>query len=400
MSTIIGFVQRVYKALLSPPQVEAYSASKPIKFGILGAAKIAPFALISPAKSHPEVEVYAVAARDERRALDFGKKHGIPKIYGGHNGYQSLLNDPDVEVVYNPLPNGLHYEWTMKALAAGKHVLLEKPAADTAEETRAMFEFAERKGLVLMEAFHYRFHPATQRVKAILDSGELGAIKSITANLAFPNLNLIKETDIRFNYDLGGGALMDMGCYTLNCIRYLCSSNPISVLSANHILHTPSSSAKDYVPNTDQGTTATLSLPNNVVATLNCNFRLPYYLGFIPPMPDVTVTVECEGGKVEMINFVMPTLYHSIKVNVHNKKTRVEKVYKFTDVRVDAKGEDWWTTYRYQLEAFVDRLKGRTPQTWVDMEDSVTNMEWIEKIYAKTGLGSRPKSSYVHTSSP
>lgn len=171
--------------------------------------------------------------------------------------------------------------------------------------------------------------------------------------------------------------------YTLNCIRYLCSSNPISVLSANHILHTPSSSAKDYVPNTDQGTTATLSLPNNVVATLNCNFRLPYYLGFIPPMPDVTVTVECEGGKVEMINFVMPTLYHSIKVNVHNKKTRVEKVYKFTDVRVDAKGEDWWTTYRYQLEAFVDRLKGRTPQTWVDMEDSVTNMEWIEKIYTK-----------------
>jgi len=188
---------------------------------------------------------------------------------------------------------------------------------------------------------------------------------------------------------------MDMGCYTMNCIRYLSSSNPISVLSASHDLHIPSSSPSNFVPNTDRGTIATLSLPNNVVATLNCNLGLPAYLGFIPRFPRVDVAVECEGGKVDMLNFVIPTIYHSIKVHVRDKTTRVEKAYRFENAGMNAKGEEWWSTYRYQLEAFVDRLKGRTPQTWVDVQDSVANMEWIEKIYAKTGIGSRPKSSYV-----
>ena len=131
-------------------------------------------------------------------------------------------------------------------------------------------------------------------------------------------------------------------------------------------------------------------------------------------MPQVGVTVECEGGKVELLNFVQPTLYHFIRVHTKGE-SRVEKVYTFADANVDGsiKGEEWWTTYRYQLEAFVDRLKGRTPQTWVEAQDSVANMEWIERIYAKvrgmlcvdftslivrprlqTGLGSRPKSSY------
>ena len=126
----------------------------------------------------------------------------------------------------------------MKALAAGKHVLLEKPAANNAEETKAMFELAERKSLVLLEAFHYRysrllsttplrtsdivsrFHPAIQRVKAIIDSGELGAIKSITANLSVPRSSRFSESDIRFDYGLGGGALMDMGCMHIFCIGF------------------------------------------------------------------------------------------------------------------------------------------------------------------------------------
>lgn len=207
-------------------------APPPLKFGILGAAKIAPSALITPAKSHPEVVIYAVAARDLGKAQKFAKDHGIEKVYGGSGAYQGaypsstgllrfscsviclvqltggrwlqrlmlttteLLNDPEIDAIYNPvrlrpslshlsctecqyivtldstskstllrplytplisqLPNGLHFEWTMKALQAGKHVLLEKPSADTAEETRQMFEFAEKKGLVLLEAFHNR----------------------------------------------------------------------------------------------------------------------------------------------------------------------------------------------------------------------------------------------------
>ncbi|TFK39890.1 hypothetical protein BDQ12DRAFT_734614 [Crucibulum laeve] len=397
MASVLGLVKRIYTAFHPPASIS--TESQPIKFGILGAAAIAPPALIGPASNHPEAIVYAVAARDEGRATAYAKKHGIPKVYGGANGYQELLNDPEVDAIYNPLPNGLHYEWTMKALAAGKHVLLEKPSADTAEETRLMFELAERKGLVLLEAFHYRFHPAIQRVKVIIDSGELGAIKSIETNLAIPK-GLIKDGDIRYDYSLGGGALMDMGCYTLNCIRYLSGSNPVEVLSASYEGYKPPSAPLDFTPNVDRRTTATLSLPNNVIATLTCDLGIPYRYGIIPNMPQINAIVRCEGGDIELFNFVMPTLYHSITVQSKDGtggvKTRTEKVYKFAELQEpDMNDEEWWTTYRYQLEAFINKLKDRKPQTWLDKEDSVANIEWIEKIYAKGGLGSRPKSTYV-----
>ncbi|KAF8074938.1 NAD(P)-binding protein [Lyophyllum atratum] len=415
MSSFIGFIQRIRK-IMNPPAAPPSPESTPLKFGILGAAAIAPMALILPAKNHPEVVVYAVAARDIAKATAFAKKHDIEKVYGGPNGYQELLDDPQIDVIYNPLPNGLHYEWTMKALAAGKHVLLEKPSADLAEETRQMFDFAAKKQLVLLEAFHYRFHPAIQRVKAIIDSGELGAIKHIHASLTLPK-GPIGPGDIRFDLRLGWGRAYGHGrsvlsCtfiehifisllgYTLNCIRYLSSSNPTSVLSASHDLHTPSSSPSSFKPDVDRGTSATLALPNDVTASLRCDLGVPFSYGIIPSVPQIRATVTLEGGEIEMYNFVLPTLYHSIKVttkgaNDKGKKTRVEKVYTFADGQMDGKGEAWWTTYRFQLEAFVDRVKGRTPQTWVDAEDSIANLHWIEQIYAKTGLGSRPKSDFV-----
>ncbi|KAK0200084.1 NAD(P)-binding protein [Desarmillaria ectypa] len=379
MLSFLSLLKRVYN-VVSPPIAAPLPDSKPIKFGILGAAAIAPSAIINPAKSHPEVVIYAVAARDIRRAEAFAKKHGIEKVYGGPNGYQELLDDPEVEAIYNPLPNGLHYEWTMKALLAGKHVLLEKPSSDTAEETRKMFELAENKGLVLLEAFHYRFHPAIQRAKAILDSGELGKTKSIYTTLTVP-AGFMSADDIRFKFDLGGGAMMDMGTYTLNCIRYLASANPVSVLSASAEIHTSS-------PLIDRRTTATLELPNDIIGILTCDLAVPWR--FIPGRPSISAKVECEGGTLEVYNYVMPTLYHSITVTNRGGAKRVEKAYKNA-----TKGEDWWLTYRYQLEAFVDQLKGRTPQTWLDKEDAIGNMEWIEKIYEKSGLGARPKSAYV-----
>ncbi|KAK0470779.1 NAD(P)-binding protein [Armillaria novae-zelandiae] len=382
MSSFFSFLKRVYNAA-SPPVAAPLPDSKPIKFGIIGAAAIAPDAIINPAKSHPEAVVYAVAARDIHRAKAYAKKYGIEKVYGGPNGYQELLDDPEIEAIYNPLPNGLHYEWTMKALLAGKHVLLEKPSSNTAEETRKMFELAESKGLVLLEAFHYRFHPAIQRAKDILDSGELGKIKSISTTLML-HAGFMSADDIRFKYDLGGGAMMDVGTYTLNCIRYLASANPVSVLSASAEIHTPSSLI-------DRRTTATLELPNDIIGTLTCDLAVPWK--FIPPLPSISAKVECEGGTLEVYNYVMPTWYHSITVTKRGGAKRVEKVYKYATK--GAKGEDWWMTYRYQLEAFVDRLKGRTPQTWLDKEDAIANMEWIEKIYEKTGLGVRPKSEYV-----
>ncbi|KAG6848333.1 hypothetical protein H0H93_001136 [Arthromyces matolae] len=419
MSSIMNLYKRISKAN-NPPSVIPAPDSRPLKIGMLGAALIGPLAVVGPARNHPETVLYAVAARDQAKAKEFAEKHGIEKVYGGPNGYQGgyvelcilasvlrifqceeLLNDPEVDVIYNPLPNGLHYEWTLKALHAGKHVLLEKPSADTAEETREMFNLAEKKGLVLLEAFHYRFHPAIQRVKAIISSGELGAVKHISAALTLPRLMGVPTTDIRYNYALGGGSLMDMGCYTVSVLRYLASSEPISVLSAEHALYVPPGSPPSFKPTIDRSTTASLAFPNDVTASLKCDLATPPKFGFIPTMPEVIVTVTLEGGEIELFNFVVPTLYHSLKVtpksgNGNKKgKARVEKVYTFKDGGMDGKGEDWWTTYRYQFEAFVDRLKGRTPQTWVDKEDSIANIYWIEQIYAKTGLGSRPKSDFA-----
>ncbi|KIY45672.1 NAD(P)-binding protein [Fistulina hepatica ATCC 64428] len=384
MSSLVGLITRLYK-LVYPPGVHLSTDPKPLKFGILGAAAIAPFALISPAKSHPEAVVYGVAARDRARADVYAKKHGIPKVYGS---YEELLDDPEIDVVYNPLPNALHYEWTVKILLAGKHCLLEKPATDTLEESQKLFELAESKNLVLMEAFHYRFHPAIQRVKQILDSGELGPIRHITASLALPQ-GIVGAGDIRYVYSLGGGSMMDAGCYTLSCVRYLVGSAPTSVIAT-------ATAASLYKPDEnahliDGAVTATLAFPNDVTATITSDEAMPHHFGFIPRLPQVYVTVKCEGGEVKLYNFVMPTIYHYITVTPRDGKSRTEKAYTFKD----GKGEEWWATYRYQLEAFVDRLRGRTPQTWVDKEDTLANMEWIEKIYETSGLGARPKSQFT-----
>ncbi|KAF9500172.1 NAD(P)-binding protein [Pleurotus eryngii] len=409
MGSFFSTLYRLYKTF-NPPYAPPLPSSRPVRFGVLGAAAIAPIAFISPAKNHAEAVVLAVAARDKGRAEVFAKKYGIPKAYGGKDGYQDMLNDPEIDAVYNPLPNGLHFEWTMKALAAGKHVLLEKPSANTADETRQMYEYAEKRGLVLLEAFHYRFHPAIQRVKAILDSGDLGAIKNLEAKLAIPR-GVMKDSDIRFDLSLGGGALMDMGCYTMNCIRYLSGTNSSSVIHASaeqHISSSNDASLRAAAVNVDRSTTATFAIPapsgsSDITATIFCDLSMPPTFGVIPKMPQVSAKVVCEGGEVELYNFPLPTFYHSLTVRKRaaggRVEERVEKVYTFRSgggsEDATPKGEVWWTTYRYQLEAFIDKLKGRMPQTWLDKEDAVSNIEWIEKVYEKTGLGSRPKSTYV-----
>ncbi|GJE97739.1 Gfo/Idh/MocA family oxidoreductase [Phanerochaete sordida] len=393
MTSLYGLVQRLYKVNY-PPRLPKSTEASVIRFGILGAAKIAPTAFIKPALSHPEVVVYAVAARNLEKAREYAKTHGIEKVYGGSDAYQKLLDDPNVDAIYNPLPNGLHHEWTMKALHAGKHVLLEKPSSDTAEDTREMFEYAQSKGLVLLEAFHYRFHPAVHRLKAIFDSGELGPIKHAEAVMKLPK-GYIPDGDIRFDYNLGGGTMMDMGCYVTNLLRYIFGTDPLEVLSATADVVPTASGEPSKI---DLGTTATFAFPGDATGTATCHMRMPHALGFIPRFPVMQLTVTCERGELSMFNFMIPTMYHTIQVVVRegkggkSAKKRVEKVYKPTEP--GKKGEDWWITYRYQLEAFVDKVKGREPDYWISAEDSISNIFWVQKVYEKTGLGSRPKSTF------
>jgi len=166
-------------------------------------------------------------------------------------------------------------------------------------------------------------------------------------------------------------------------MRYFAGANPTSVESVDHEL---------VSPQIDRRTAAKFTLPGSVTSTILCDLGVPPTLGVIPSLPDIRAVIKCEKGEIEVYNYVMPTLYHSITVTTGGKK-RVEKAYTFPNL-----GQPWWTTYRYQLEAFVNKVKGREPHAWVTKEDSISNMEVIESVYAKSGLGSRPKSDYVSPS--
>ncbi|KAF8518951.1 NAD(P)-binding protein [Hysterangium stoloniferum] len=356
---------------LNPPKAEKVT---PVRFGILGAARIAPIALIGAARSHPNALVVAVAARDEKKARAFASKHDIGKVYFGPTGYQELLEDPEIDAIYNPLPNGLHFEWTAKALAVGKHVLLEKPSTNTVEEIQILFQIAKDNNVILLEAFHYRFHPAFRRFTEILRSGELGNIKSAKSELKVPG-GLFSKNDIRYNFDLGGGALMDMGVYPISAVRSVLSSEPTEVLSATHRPHPGDRRV-------DSATDAALAFSNGTTAEIGCDLQMPWRFSIIPKWPVLHITVQLEGGEVSMFNFPGAYIYHSITVTSKEGKKRVETAYK----PKNGKGEVWWTTYRYQLEAFVDKVQGRTPETWISEEDSVNQMKVVEMIYEKTTI--------------
>mgnify|MGYP001363044577 CR=1 FL=1 len=162
-----------------------------VRIGVLGAARIAPMALIRPAHTVEGVEVRAVAARDPKRAEAFRRKH---KLERAHESYEALINDRNIEAIYNPLPNGLHAEWTIRALEAGKHVLCEKPFANNRTEAEQMAEVQKRTGRMLMEAFHYRYHPAFRRAREIVASGRLGRVDSVEAYFHVP---ITDPADIR-----------------------------------------------------------------------------------------------------------------------------------------------------------------------------------------------------------
>lgn len=181
----------------------------------------------------------------------------------------------------------------------------------------------------------------------------------------------------------------------MNCIQYLSSSLPTSVTEASFNAYRPKNVPSDYVPNVDRRVTATLALGNGATGQLTVDLSSPPKYGILP---DYSISFKVEGsiGSVEMSNFVLASLLHSITVKIKGGHGRTEKVYK----PKEGKGEEWWTTYRYQLEALVDKIRGREPNVWLGKEESVATMEWIEKIYEKLGLESRPKSTYVPASLP
>lgn len=199
-----------------------------VQWGILGNATIARKCVIGAIAKSRNGSLRALASRSPDTARDVAKRHGIPELYGS---YQSLLDDSAVTAVYLPLPNHLHRPWTEKALAAGKHVLCEKPLACNAEEAEAMAGAARRADRLLMEAFMYRFHPRSRRIKQIVEQGEIGAARLVRAAFGYHMGADVLQSGVnaRLQPEMGGGALLDVGCYGVSVARWLMNAEPMRV---------------------------------------------------------------------------------------------------------------------------------------------------------------------------
>ncbi|CAN5273609.1 Gfo/Idh/MocA family oxidoreductase [soil metagenome] len=320
-----------------------------LRIGILGAARISRDALIRPAEEVDGVEVVAIAARDRDRAADAARKHGIPRV---HDSYEALLADPEIDAIYNPLPNGLHGRWTLAALDAGKHVLCEKPFTANAAEARDVAAAADASPFVVMEAHHTSHHPQTKRAAEIVQSGVLGDLTGAEASFIVP---MPPSGDIRWNVALAGGSLMDLGCYPLRWLRDVVGVVP-TVVEAK---------AKDR---------------DGIDASMDA--RLDY---------------AGTPGRVRAAMFSSTAL--SIGAKVHGTKGTMKVRMPFapqTKGRIKVDGPDLRlrepadprASYAFQLEAFRDAVVAGGPNI-TDSHAAVDTMVTIDAIYRAAGMDIR-----------
>lgn len=328
-----------------------------LRIGVLGAANITPKSVIEPARTLPDVEVVAVAARDPERARAFAAEHGIPRV---HDAYETLVADPEIDAVYNPLPNGLHGRWTIAALDAGKHVLCEKPFTANAEEATLVGAAAERAGTVVMEALHDRYHPLAARMLEVVRSGELGTIRHLEARML---VVLPKRGDQRYRLDLAGGALMDVGCYSIHQLRTLAGSEP-TVTNAR---------AKRSSPGVDRWMRADLAFPDGSTGRVTCGL-------LSAQVPMVDLRVRGDQGRLRALFPNRPQLFKGFTVRPTHGPKRHERV------------DDPESTYWHQLRAFTAAVRDGGP-VLTPPADSAANMRVIDATYVAAGLEPRRPSA-------
>ncbi len=237
-----------------------------MNFGILGAARIAAGALIPAIKKSSNARVLGIGARDAGRAASYAAEHGIPKSYGS---YDEMLADPEIEAVYNPLPNSEHAPLTIRALEAGKHVLCEKPFTMNAAEAVQVAEVSKKTGKQVMEAFMWRFHPQVQQAKDIIASGQIGEFRLIRASFSF---TLGNPLDIRAIQSLGGGALYDIGTYCVSGARTFAGREPVSVAAQSNLMPPSHPSGGG----SDEDFVGVLDFGGGLHALFDCSFAQPF----------------------------------------------------------------------------------------------------------------------------
>lgn len=326
--------------------------AKTVRWGVLSTANIGRAAVNPAIQASRNGTLDAVASRDPGRARAFADAHGIGRAYGS---YEELVDDPEIDALYIPLPNSMHLEWTVRAVEAGKHVLCEKPLALTADDCLAMEAAARANDVVLMEAFMYRFHPRTEAVRAAVRDGRLGALHAIRSAFTF---RLTNPDNIRLDPALGGGALLDVGCYCVNVSRTMAGREP----------HTVQATARWTDRDVDEALAGMLHFEGGLVAHFDCALtaeRSERYevagvdgvfdvsAAFLPGTADVTYT-ESRGRSG-------------------------------TEVHIVAGADE----YLLMVEHFADCvLTGRAPR-WPASE-AAANLRVIEALYRSARAGGVP----------
>jgi len=402
---------RVYRGLNARQTEDKHSNA--LRFGILGAANSAGWTLINPAKLHPEVIVQAISARDRKRAQEFAKKHGIPEV---KNSYQEILDDPNINCVLVPLPNALHFEWAIRAIRAGKHVLLEKPSVSNAAEAEILFnlpELDQPNAPVILEAFHYRFHPIWALFQSLVNPADVVHVDTFSMIPWW----MVTKDHIHFNYNLAGGTMMGMGTYNFAALRLIFGAEPEECLSCETQAYTD-------------------GIHHDCDYTFKTKFRFPgggigeAYSTLQGPtiwkpswatvthrqvvVPDKTLPTSQEKmvtREVTVNGWIHAIFWHRIDVKetfeIRSKEdgkvvkkwteSKSHKAYSFQEAGgefANLPGKDTWMSFRYQLEEFVNRVKGRETRYWVSREDSILQMKMLDMAYEKSGLGIRPTSTY------
>jgi predicted dehydrogenase len=312
-----------------------------LRLGILGTARVVSRRIVPAVAQTSNVTLVAIASRAEARAREFAETNGIPKAYGN---YEALLADPDVEAVYNPLPNSLHAEWTIRAARAGKHVLCEKPFAANCAEAEAMLAVCDAQRVLLMEAFMYRFHPQTEKVLELARVGAIGAVKLVRAVFCF---TLDRVGNFRFDPAYAGGSLMDVGCYCVHAIRAIVGAEPTHV-----------SAFAQWVNGVDETMTGLLHFADDTLGAFECSFNAAYRSHY---------EIIGERGRIEVV----------IPFITNNRATRIwlhhanEQSEPFDFPPVDP--------YALMLEHFADSVLRQKPLRYPP-SDSLAQQRVLEAL--------------------
>jgi predicted dehydrogenase len=324
-----------------------------IRIGVLGAARILREALVAPARDVEGVIVHAIAARDADRARGTAARFGIPRV---HRSYEALLADADLDAVYVPLPSALHARWSAAALDAGKHVLVEKPFTSNLHAAEALAAHSGRHSdLILAEAYHTGHHPLMGELRAIVDAGEIGVVQRASATFSIP---IISRSDIRWNFSLGGGGLLDVGYYPVRFLRELFGPAP-KVVAARARMR----------GEIDRFLKTELDFDG---------VRGTVVSGISSARIGMGVQIVGDNGRLRVSWPYQPQ--HGARITIeHASERRRQTVERIS-------------TYALQLAAFRDAIRGSAPNR-TDAAAAVAQLSTIEAIQHRAGMRPRPSAS-------